>query len=226
MSRWLNGSLEHILMPSPEDTFRRLPALDGSLPMSAFEAPRVPRSLAPQASIDRFLDDVAHDELGLTIALVALERDLGEMPYDRSIRAAAETLRERVSDLCELRDALHDVCVVADDPRASHLLAPEAPLAAFVRGLYVCCAIVTDALQELAASLRTMTPDWANVRSKIDEGTSFYFDGLVGSIRRDVALSRIRADEPADRLRTFGDDVEALLWAASWLSASLQKRFG
>src|SRR5258706_3285303 len=84
MSRWLNGSLEHILMPSPEDTFRRLPALDGTLPMRAFEAPR---EVVPQASIDRFLDDVAHDDLGLTIALVALERDLGEMPYDRSIRA-------------------------------------------------------------------------------------------------------------------------------------------
>jgi hypothetical protein len=223
MSRWLNGSLEHILTPSPEDTFRRLPALDGSLPMSAFEAPRAAPS---QAAIERFLDDVAHDDLGLTIALIGLERQLGAMPYDRSIRAAAETLRERVADLCELRDALHDVYIVADDPRIAHLLAPEAPLAAFVRGVYVWCAIVTDALQELAVSLHTMTPDWAQVRSKIDEGTSFYFDGLVLSIRRDVALARIHPRDLADPLHTFEGDVEALLWAASWLSASLQKRFG
>jgi hypothetical protein len=192
------------------------------------EAVEPPPPSAQVTTGNPFLDEMANDDLNLTVSLMCLEQLLGGMPNDRSIRAAAEALRCRIHELGDMRDALHDLYLAATlhEARGVRAMPPEGALAAFVKGLYLWSEILADAFEELALGMRALAPDWARLRERIEEGDTFYFDGLVAQIRRDLAANALDARDPRDPRGTFADDVEALLWAAAWLNRTLQKRFG
>jgi hypothetical protein len=163
------------------------------------------------------LDAMGEAQLQLTLDLFCLESAAGVAPYDPSARAAADTLRVRMQELADLRDALNDVYLEASDARAALLFSPGRPLAAYVRGLYVWACAVTASLTTLASSLRLLTPDWHALRCELESASAWNFDGLVPSAREDVAS----ADAPE-----LAERVEELFWAAQLAARGLEKRFG
>jgi hypothetical protein len=193
--------------------------------------PAVPAAPAETAAPEatpagtRLLDELGDDDLNLTVSLLCLEQAAGSMPRDPSARAAAETLRMRIQDLVDLRDALHALVAHARDASIAHLFAPEEPLAVYVKGLYVWSAGVVDTLDELARALRELSPDWMRLRNRLDEASGFYFDGLVTKVRRQASAQHVHG-RTTDATRALCDSLEEVFWAASWLHRSLETRFG
>ena len=164
-----------------------------------------------------FLDVMGEQQLNLTVNLLCLENAVDCVPYDRSARAAADTLRARITELCDLRDALNDVYLEGNDATAGRLFAADAPLIEYVKGIYLWCGEITAALTALASGLRSLTPDWLELRARIDRASHWYFDGLADDVRRDAH----GLDAP-----DLADKIEELLWAASYAHEGLDRKFG
>ncbi|CAN5925448.1 hypothetical protein BH11MYX4_BH11MYX4_03470 [soil metagenome] len=177
------------------------------------------------------LDELCEDQLTMSMSLTCLEEAVGQAPRDASARAALGTLEARLVDLAALRDALAQVQQRTVDPRLQRLVVPDSPLADYLRGLYAWTHAVMRALDQLAVSLKTLQPDWALLRWRIEEAKNFHFDELHEAIRADLqALSIVAnggsfgADMPAvDGLQSA---VEQLFASASTLEAHLDQRFG
>ena len=190
----------------------------------------------PAAGIDfldaqDLLDELGEDHLMMSMNLTCLEEAVLAAPRDASARAALRTLTARLADLAMVRDALGAVQQASADPRLQRLLLPDAPLADYLRGMYSWAHAITRALDELAASLRTLTPDWALLRWRIDEAKNFHFDELFEAIRADLkALAIVAgagsfgADGP--QVGLFVAAVENLFVAATTLEDRLDQRFG
>lgn len=194
------------------------------MPSSFVRVRRSPDAAADTCARDReavaFLDVMGEQQLNLTVNLFCLESSATGVAYDPSARAAADTLRTRIAELCDLRDALNEVYLEGSTAAASRLFAADAPLIEYVKGLYLWCAEVTAALTVLAAELRTLTPDWLELRRSLDRASHWYFDGLVPDVRHEVAS----LEAPA--LLDLAGKVDELLWAASYAHAGLDKKFG
>ena len=159
------------------------------------------------------------------------ERAVEEAPRDVSARAATRTLAMRISDLNAFRDALAAVQQASVDTRVQRLYSSDSPLADYVRGLYSWAHSVVRALDTLAASLKTLSPDWAMLRWRIDEAKNFHFDELQEPIRKDLVALVIVAN--AGSLGPRPPNVEELQYAierlfstANALEEHLDERFG
>ena len=197
---------------------------------------RSPSAPLPRATDDAFLDaqelldELCEDQLTLSVSLTCLEEAIGEAPRDASARAALRTLGSRLVDLADLREALAQVLQSTVDRRIQRLVVPEAPLADYLRGLYAWAHAVVRALDQLAVSLKTLQPDWALLRWRIEEARNFHFDELFTAIRADIqALSTANGGSSApnvaevDGLRIA---VERLFGVATSLEEKLDQRFG
>lgn len=177
------------------------------------------------------LDELGEDHLMMSMDLTCLEQAVQAAPHDVSARAALRTLEERLRDLGALRDALGAVQQASADPRLQRLMLPDAPLSDYLRGIYSWVHAITKALDQLAASLRTLSPDWALLRWRIDEAKHFHFDELFDGIRADLKALAIAAgagsfgaDGPPVGL--FVAAVENLFVVAKKLEERLDQRFG
>jgi len=177
------------------------------------------------------LDELCEDQLTLTLSLTCLEEAIGEAPRDASARAALSTLGSRLVDLAVLREALAQVLQTTVDPHIQRLVAPEAPLADYLRGLYAWAHAVTRALDQLAVSLKTLQPDWALLRWRLEEARNFHFDELFAPIRADIRALSIAANGGASGPKVAENDglqiaVERLFAVATSLEEKLDQRFG
>ena len=185
--------------------------------------------LAPPAAriewldAEEVLDELAEDQLKLTVDLARLETMLFEVPRDPSARAAALVLADRVHEVGALRDALASVAVLADERRFHGLFVPESPLSDYLRGLYAWAHALVHALETLAIGLRALQPDWALLRWRIEEAKNFHFDDLMDGIRDEVVRIRILDVPRADEL-LFA--LEHLFATALHLEDHLDQRFG
>ncbi|MBS2014081.1 MAG: hypothetical protein JST00_14420 [Deltaproteobacteria bacterium] len=177
------------------------------------------------------LDELCEDQITLSMNLACLEQAAHEAPNDASARAAIRTLTMRIADLAALRDALATVQSASADPRVQRLYAADSPLADYARGLYAWAHAVVRALDTLASSLKTLSPDWAMLRWRIDEAKNFHFDELQDAIRKDLVALSIVAN--AGALGQSPPDVDALTYAverlfstANALEEHLDERFG
>ncbi|MBX3190402.1 MAG: hypothetical protein KF819_25605 [Labilithrix sp.] len=177
------------------------------------------------------LDELCEDQLTFGMNLACLERAVEQAPRDPSARAALRTLEMRLADLCALRDALAALQLATADSRVHRLFVPDSPLADYLRGIYAWAHALVRALDQLASSLRDLSPDWALVRWRIEEAKNFHFDELHDAVRADLlALSIVAnggsfgANRPAvDELRYA---VERLFATATALEEHLDERFG
>lgn len=177
------------------------------------------------------LDELCEDQMTLSMNLACLERAVEEAPRDMSARAATRTLAMRIADLNALRDALAAVQQASVDTRVQRLYSADSPLADYVRGLYSWAHSVVRALDTLAAALKTLSPDWAMLRWRIDEAKNFHFDELQDAIRKDLVALAIVAN--AGSLGQNPPDVDELHYAveklfstANALEEHLDERFG
>src|SRR5688572_5578837 len=181
------------------------------------------------------LDELCEDQLNLSMGLACLERAIEDAPRDHSARAALRSLDARLQDLIALRDALAEVHLLTIDPRLQRLFVPEAPLSDYLRGIYAWTHAVVRALDQLAAGLRKLQPDWATLRWRLEEAKNFHFDDLEESIRGDITALAIVASRgvlesargpkgsapPA--IGDLGSAVGALFAAAHTLEESLDQ---
>lgn len=177
------------------------------------------------------LDELTEDQITLSMNLDCLAQAVEEAPQDASARAAIRTLSMRIADLSALRDALAAVQSASADSRVQRLFATDSALADYTRGLYAWAHAVVRALDQLASSLKVLSPDWAMLRWRIDEAKNFHFDELHEPIRKDVVALSIVAN--AGSLGQNPPDVEALHYAVEHLFATataleehLDERFG
>lgn len=177
------------------------------------------------------LDELGEDQLTMCMQLGGLEETVVEGPRDPSARAALQTLQARVADLGALRDALAKVHAAIVDPRLQRIVLPDSPFADYLSGLYSWVHAVVRALDDLATSMRTLQPDWALLRWRIEEAKNFHFDELHEPVRADLLALAIIADGGS-----FGADrppIEELRYAVEHLFATavaveehLDERFG
>lgn len=164
------------------------------------------------------LDALGEALLQLTLDIFCLESAAATTAYDPSARAAADTLRARIQEIADLRDAINEVVLEASaSARAATMFSPGRPLSAYARGILVWATSVVASLATLAAGLRTLTPEWSQLREELASARHWNFDGLIGPAREDLAESG--ATELAAR-------CEELFWAASMAARGLEKRFG
>ena len=197
---------------------------------------RSPAAPLPRATDIAFLDaqelldELCEDQLTLSMSLTCLEEAIGQAPRDASARAALRTLESRLVDLGALRDALAQVMLITVDPRVQRLVVPEAPLADYLRGLHAWTNAVMRALDQLAVTLRTLQPDWALLRWRIEEAKNFHFDELFTAIRADLQALAIVANGGSfgangPRVGALQAAVEQLFDAATTLEENLDQRF-
>jgi hypothetical protein len=177
------------------------------------------------------LDELGEDQLTMSMNLACLEESVGDAPRDPSARAAMRTLQARIADLGTLRDALTGVQLATVDPRLQRMVVPDSPLADYLRGIYSWAHAVLRALDHLASGMRTLQPDWALLRWRLEEAKNFHFDELHEPIRADLLALTIIANggsfgasmPPIEELKAA---VERLFETAAALEAHLDERFG
>jgi len=165
-----------------------------------------------------FLDAMGELQLNFTMNLLCLESSVDGVPYDPSARAAAVTLRQRIQELVDLREALNELYLGANEPRVRALFAPDGPLVAYLKGLYLFCDEATSALTAVSNQLRILQPDWLDLRARLTKASHWYFDGLASEVRAEMDQLDVRAE--------LGEKVEEVFWAAGYAAQGLEKRFG
>jgi hypothetical protein len=163
-------------------------------------------------------DAIEEAQLDLGLAVACIEDCVSGMPHDPSTLAAADSLRCRVAELGDLRDALEAICDIAADARLLSFFANDSAMGGYVRGVYLFASAAAAALDTIARELRGGSPDWTIARERIDQATSFYFDGLASEVRLEMGRLGVGDDARAK--------VEELFFAAAMFAHGLEKRFG
>jgi hypothetical protein len=210
------------------DPTTHVPRFQSSIQLRSARSPEV-ETAAVRAPVDAlvraFVTMLGDDQMELGAKLHAVASSIDTVPFDPSARAVGATLRRRVYDVVALRDALDAVYLVAFDTSLAPLYERDAPLAPFLKGLYIWSDGVLDALGQLATELRALDPSWAALRLRLAEASQFYFDGLLRDI--DDRVDRLRsAGYGSARMDEMSACLEELFFAAHWLSESLEKKFG
>ena len=175
------------------------------------------------------LEELGDEQRALSASLTSTDRIVDGVPRDPSAHAAAQSMRERLGDLGELRTALDAVYLDSTDPRMLEILGRDAALSEYMRGLYAWTKAVFRAFEELAAGLRVLHPDWAVLRQRLEDARAFYLDDLEGQIALDVGRLRMRwpsMGHERDPLSDLDAHLAELFWSAAFLARSLEKRFG
>jgi hypothetical protein len=178
---------------------------------------------------ERMLDDLLGEQLTLTMGLLCLESDGEGFPYDPSTRAAAQTLALRLGDLATVRDCLQTFHLDLYDARVSSLLHVDGPVAEYMRGVYTWAKAVIRAFEDLRGELHDLRPNWAKLRARLEDASTFYLKDLEPLIRAQAALLRHEAPEmtdPHDPLYEFRAHLDALLASTAALHNGLECRFG
>lgn len=170
------------------------------------------------------LDELAEDQLTLSLSLARLSTGVDRRPDDASIRAAFATLDARVSDLASVKDALAALHVRTISTSVHRAFMPDAPLAEYLRGVYAWTHAVVRALDELSIELLRSQPDWGSYRWRIEEAQNFHFDELEESIDEDLATLFEEGDE--ERVAELAASFDELLDRAHVLEVNLTERFG
>jgi hypothetical protein len=178
---------------------------------------------------NRMLDDLASEQLTFTMGLLCFESDGEGLPYDPSTRAAAQTLALRLGDLATVRDCLQAFQLDLYDARVSPLLHVDGPVAEYLRGVYAWTKAVIRAFEDLRSELRALSPNWAKLRARLEDASTFYLKDLEPLIRAQAARLRHDAPEmtdPRDPLYEFRAHLDALLTSTATLHDGLVCRFG
>lgn len=182
-----------------------------------------PGAARPQSyvgAIPREYDDVwarRHEELALAWGALAEHAEI--RTWDGSITAAAGTLAQRVAEVGEACAFLARVHGHANDTSLADLLPDDAPLTAYVAGVYLWLGEVVAALHSLARQLADMTPEWSELRARLED------------VRWILDLAERERDKAqATQLAWLPDHVESdvvhLFAAVGAVRAGLEQKFG
>jgi len=145
-----------------------------------------PRTAHSPALIHGFLDELADDALDLALRLLVVDSLAAMLPRDERNRA----FFAQADSLGALKDAVEDVCGLMSDRRVVRLIAPDAPLGAYVKGLLLRAAMVTRALERRGFGALAGAPDDRALARDLAEASEFHFTGLKGAIESDLSEAR------------------------------------
>jgi hypothetical protein len=130
------------------------------VPVQSSESHVRVRPSPPVTDGSKFIDGLGEDLLNLHVALLCLEHSSAEQPYDRSARAAFDTIRARTHQISELYQSLNELYLDAAETELHALFGTDAPLSAYTKGIVLWVTEAIHALTDLARSLRVLQPDW------------------------------------------------------------------
>ncbi len=175
---------------------------------------------APPPSSDRgslssraFHHEFAEASLSLSVRLLVVDSIAGMLPgegEDLAFFTAA-------SAVTALREALDDVCGRLKDRRFDRFVSPSAPLAAYVRGLYLRSAAMAEALETYGFGALEERRHERTLLRALQEASEFYLPDLESSIQRDLALARLELGQAV--VRAVRDSVERLFAVSAGLDA-------
>jgi hypothetical protein len=179
--------------------------------------------------IESFLDELAGDGLDLGLRLLVIDSVATLLSAEahalaRSPRVETAIFFTHHAFLLALRDALDRVSSRAADPRVARVIAPDAPLGAYVKGQYLRALAVARALELVgfrALEELEEAGDHAAFARMVASAATFHFPDLRESIRRDLAALRLELGQPSIT-KGLRDAVEQLFVA----SASLENESG
>jgi hypothetical protein len=167
------------------------------------------------------LDALGDDALTLSVNMETVRHALDRVPYDRSTRAAAQTVQRRIEEMDDVASAFFEVLTVCSSPAAAALLANDAPLADYLRGVVAWWRGVLQAFEQLTHELQTLSADWGLLRRRIEGAGAFLLPELVDDARADLIPRGLGGGSTA-----VLDALDVLLASADWLARGLRERFG
>jgi hypothetical protein len=199
MSRWVNGSLEDLLMVSisPRALNRKVIPLRTGLGATATE------ELGPDAHA--FRDDLANDALEFGVRLLVVDSLMTMIP-DEPENVGFFT---QAAFVVSLSEALDRVRARVEDSRVVGVLAPDTSLGAYVKGLYLRASMIARALEVYGFAALEGDFDGAGFSRATQEAATFHFAELRDSIRRDLASLRIEHGQTSV-VKALRDAVEQL----------------
>ena len=194
-------------------------------------------SRAPERSPQQpsfFREEVRRDQHTLITAIrrivAAIET---EMPRDPSTFAATTIVRNRLAEIEAMTIAVSALCAEADNDRMASLVNSDGPLADYVRGLHAWAKAVVRALEELTVDLRTLAPNWGQLRSRLEEAETFYLTAMepdviaqLEQVREEQGLQQMGDGAPDPLPARLRAKLAELFLAASALQQGLEQRFG
>jgi hypothetical protein len=207
-----------------------LPPSRPAAPFQAIVIGRVLSQVPASPSIRRdaravtLLDSLADDVLTLSVGTEALRGSLDHVARDRSAQAAARTLRARCHEMDDVAKAVFDVLAACSQPAAAPLLAEDASLVEYLRGILAWWSGILRALEQVSLELRSLQADWATLRQRIQDATTFLLPEQGGAAHADV--TRAAAARRGAGLGEVADNLVLLFATVDWLDRGLRERFG
>jgi len=130
---------------------------------------------AGASELERFVDAMMDEHLGVMVEIVGLEREsVGVVGAGR----AGAVVGRVVFDLCAVRDAAASVVLDATKSDLGPLFEPGAPLGVYLTGLLMWSRGVARAMRRLARSTADGKPAWLPTRRRLDAAKGTYLVGL------------------------------------------------
>jgi hypothetical protein len=192
---------EEEIRPRAHSFIRLLPADDEAEDSVFAEPPTLRDTSAPDG---RTL--LANDQLNFTVNVLHLKR---------LVEGERGPLADRVGDLEDIRDALESLLACEG---ASRLLRAGAPLSMYLKGLYLFCGSVAEALEEAFSAPRSKRDPKA-FGWRLAEAAHFYFDGLIHAVRLELP----KLPSLSKGARDIEGPLEELFFAASYLHTQTGK---
>jgi hypothetical protein len=146
---------------------------------------------------------LANDQLNFTVAVLHLKR-LAE--------GEKGPMADRVGELEDVRDAIESLLGCS---AIAPLLRPGAPLAAYLKGLYLFCGSAAEGFEDALSSPRSKRDSKA-LAWRLAEAAHFYFDGLTHAVRLELTKRR---NAPRDLTAA----LEELFFSAAYFHAQIAK---
>jgi hypothetical protein len=177
-----------------------------------------------RAQACQLLDALGEDALTLSVNMETLHHALDQVAYDRSAQAAARVMRTRLDEMEDLENAFLDVLTACSSPLAAPLLANDAPLADYLRGVVAWWKGILQAFDQLSRELGSLSANWATLRRRIEDAGSFLLPELVDDAREDLILATVTG-ETAETTALL-DSLDVLFATADGMATGLREPFG
>ena len=172
-----------------------------------------------------FVDEMTTAQMELTAQIVTLAWVTHAIPEHPVTQGVGTYIREAGKSFTRLRSALSALRLDARGVRLGALLAPDANLADYLRGLYAWSAALVRALEDLALEARVRAPRWGKLQRRIEDARVFHLDDLESAVRKQWAQMRRATGCPDSRrnaVASIGQHLDDLFWAASQLASRIE----
>jgi hypothetical protein len=174
-----------------------------------------------RAQACQLLDALSEDALILSVNMETVHHSMDQISYDRRAQPVARLIRARLREMADLENTFLDVLAACSPTLAAPLLANDAPLSDYLRGIVAWWKGILQAFEVLVAELGSLSPDWATARRRIEDASTFLLPELADAARAYLAVASTTREGIVLARR-----LDALLATAEKLATALYGFFG